>query len=184
MLRSGLAVLPLALLSLGCQADNHATDHATDHASASLTVEMTNVQTGQSAGSVKLHDHEHGLVLTPDLQGLDTGGHGFHVHENPSCDTAMKDGEKVPGGAAGSHYDPHNTDNHGVPWSKDSHLGDLPLLYVGEEGQATHPVIATRLSVADVKGRALMVHADGDNYADEPEKLGGGGARVACGVIR
>jgi Cu-Zn family superoxide dismutase len=27
-----------------------------------------------------------------------------------------------------------------------------------------------------------MVHAGGDNYADEPQKLGGGGARVACGV--
>ncbi len=28
-----------------------------------------------------------------------------------------------------------------------------------------------------------MIHAGGDNYSDTPEKLGGGGARVACGVI-
>jgi len=27
-----------------------------------------------------------------------------------------------------------------------------------------------------------MIHAGGDNYTDEPA-LGGGGARVACGVI-
>ena len=27
-----------------------------------------------------------------------------------------------------------------------------------------------------------MIHSGGDNYSDEP-KLGGGGARVACGVI-
>jgi Cu-Zn family superoxide dismutase len=29
-----------------------------------------------------------------------------------------------------------------------------------------------------------MVHAGGDNYADQPAPLGGGGARVACGTIR
>ena len=28
-----------------------------------------------------------------------------------------------------------------------------------------------------------MVHAGGDNNSDQPEKLGGGGARVACGLI-
>jgi Cu-Zn family superoxide dismutase len=28
-----------------------------------------------------------------------------------------------------------------------------------------------------------MVHAGGDNHADQPAPLGGGGARVACGVI-
>ena len=27
-----------------------------------------------------------------------------------------------------------------------------------------------------------MIHAGGDNYSDHPEALGGGGARVACGV--
>ena len=43
---------------------------------------------------------------------------------------------------------------------------------------------ANRLKVADVKGRALMIHAGGDNYSDQPKPLGGGGARVACGVIK
>jgi Cu-Zn family superoxide dismutase len=38
--------------------------------------------------------------------------------------------------------------------------------------------------MSDVKGRSLMIHAGGDNYADQPAPLGGGGARVACGVIK
>jgi Cu-Zn family superoxide dismutase len=38
--------------------------------------------------------------------------------------------------------------------------------------------------MADVKGRSLMIHAGGDNYADQPAPLGGGGARVACGAIK
>jgi Cu-Zn family superoxide dismutase len=28
-----------------------------------------------------------------------------------------------------------------------------------------------------------MLHAGGDNYADQPAALGGGGARMACGVV-
>jgi len=29
-----------------------------------------------------------------------------------------------------------------------------------------------------------MIHAGGDNHSDHPTALGGGGARMACGVIR
>ena len=50
-------------------------------------------------------------------------------------------------------------------------------------GKATLPVLAPRLKGADIAGPNLMIHAGGDNYADQPAKLGGGGARVACGVV-
>lgn len=39
------------------------------------------------------------------------------------------------------------------------------------------------LWVKAVHERSLMVHADGNNYSDEPEPLGGGGTHIACGVI-
>jgi Cu-Zn family superoxide dismutase len=29
-----------------------------------------------------------------------------------------------------------------------------------------------------------MVHAGGDNHADHPAPLGGGGARMVCGVFK
>ena len=38
-------------------------------------------------------------------------------------------------------------------------------------------------SMDDLEGRAVMIHAGGDNYSDQPKPLGGGGARVACGVV-
>lgn len=44
--------------------------------------------------------------------------------------------------------------------------------------------MATRLRLADLAGRALMIHAGGDNFSDQPEKNGGGGARIACGVAK
>ncbi|AXR05260.1 superoxide dismutase family protein [Salinimonas sediminis] len=150
----------------------------------SIKVDMKNVKSNESAGSVLIEEHEDGLVFKPSVDGLTPGGHGFHVHENGSCDSAMKDGEKVPAGAAGSHLDPDKTGSHGYPWDGQNHIGDLPLLYVSEDGQATHPVLATRLALEDVEGKALMVHEGGDNYSDSPEKLGGGGPRVLCGVIK
>lgn len=42
---------------------------------------------------------------------------------------------------------------------------------------------ALRLTTADLTGGAIVIHAGGDNYSDSPDKLGGGGARVACGVV-
>ncbi|WP_348675739.1 superoxide dismutase [Cu-Zn] SodC [uncultured Abyssibacter sp.] len=138
--------------------------------------------TGDALGTVRFEDTEHGLVLHPDLRGLAPGFHGFHVHENASCEPAEKDGEMTAAAAAGSHFDPNNTGSHDTAWG-DGHLGDLPGLYVASDGSATHPVLAPRLRMADIQNRALMIHAGGDNYSDMPKKLGGGGARVACGVI-
>jgi Cu-Zn family superoxide dismutase len=60
----------------------------------------------------------------------------------------------------------------------------LPALTVNASGNATKSVVAPHLTVADVKGRSIMIHAGGDNYSDQPAPLGGGGARIACGVVK
>ncbi|GAB3033246.1 superoxide dismutase family protein [Bowmanella dokdonensis] len=147
-------------------------------------VEMKDVKSGKSLGTIEITYTEYGTVFTPNLVGLTPGLHGFHVHQNPDCGDKMKDGEKVPGGAAGSHYDPEDTGHHGYPWTADNHRGDLPALYVSKDGVASHPVLAPRLSLTELDEQSLMIHQGGDNYADEPEPLGGGGPRVACGVIK
>jgi Cu-Zn family superoxide dismutase len=137
---------------------------------------------GGSAGTVTVTETKYGLVFTPELSGLPAGLHGFHVHENPSCQPAEKDGRKTPALAAGGHYDPEKSGKHGYPWG-DGHLGDLPALYVNADGIANQPVLAPRLKLGDLAGRSLMVHAGGDNHADHPAPLGGGGARIVCGVF-
>lgn len=155
-------------------------------APADLTVKMhvlSGTGTGASAGSVVISETPYGLVFTPSLTGITPGLHGFHVHENGSCGSAETDGKPVAGLAAGGHYDPDQSKKHGTPWGP-GHQGDLPALYVDAKGNATNPVLAPRLKMAEVKGRALMVHAGGDNHADHPAPLGGGGARIVCGVIR
>lgn len=138
---------------------------------------------GASVGQVTISESRYGLVFTPALQGLSPGIHGFHLHQNPSCEPAEKDGKPVAAGSAGGHYDPADTHSHGAPWGE-GHLGDLPAVYVDANGSATQSVLAPRLKSSDLSGRALIVHAGGDNHSDHPVVLGGGGARIACGTIK
>lgn len=142
---------------------------------AKITVDIfaTN-NPSQSIGHVVLEDTSHGLLITPSLKDLPPGQHGFHVHEEPNC------GEQ--GMKAGGHYDPHHTNTHQGPYAQ-GHLGDLPVLCTNQQGIANTPIIAPQLKIKDLHGRALIIHKGGDNYSDNP-KLGGGGDRIACGVIQ
>lgn len=158
---------------------------ASSPAMAETTVHLNIAETqgtGPSVGTVRIVETPYGLAFHPSLKGLAPGVHGFHIHEKPSCAPAEKDGVLVAAQGAGAHLDPKNTKRHGEPWG-DGHLGDLPPLYVTADGNASNAVLAPRLKMADVKNRSLMIHAGGDNHADHPAPLGGGGARVACGVI-
>jgi len=58
----------------------------------------------------------------------------------------------------------------------EGHKGDMPVLTVDANGKATQAVTAPHLTVAAVKGHAIMIHAGGDNYSDQPAPLGGGGS--------
>ena len=153
---------------------------------ASVHVTMRTVNSGgvgDIIGMIEFRDSAKGLKIIPNLKGLTPGQHGTHVHQNPACGTATRDdGTVVPGLAAGGHYDPANTGKHEGPQGM-GHLGDLPVLYVNRDGTATRSSWAPRLKVSDLKGRAIVIHSGGDNYSDQPKKLGGGGSRVACGVV-
>ncbi len=129
---------------------------------------------GKKIGTVRIDDTIYGLILTPKLKDLPPGIHGFHIHAFPMCEHD--------GMAAGGHLDPDKTNQHRGPYEH-GHLGDLPVLIVDARGHATLPVLAPRLKLYHLKGKALMIHAGADNYSDLPEKLGGGGARIACGLI-
>ena len=98
------------------------------------------------------------------------------------CDPAEKDGSRVPSLGAGGHFDPNSTGVHQGPQGQ-GHLGDLPVLYVDAKGNATRASWAPRLKTSDLAGRAIIIHSGGDNYSDVPKKLGGGGSRVACGLV-
>jgi superoxide dismutase, Cu-Zn family len=138
----------------------------------------------EAVGTVTIADSAQGAVVKTDLKGLPAGPHGFHVHEHGSCEHAMTNGQTVPAGAAGGHFDPQNTGKHAGPQGE-GHLGDLPVLQVAANGTATGTLTAPRIKdVSMLRGKAVMIHAGGDNYSDQPAPLGGGGARLACGVLQ
>jgi superoxide dismutase, Cu-Zn family len=139
---------------------------------------------GGPLGTVTFTDSPDGLVITLKLSGLPPGEHGFHIHDKGDCGPGMNQGKPAAGFAAGGHYDPAHTKKHLGPLSTAGHRGDLPVLVVDSRGDATGTANAPHLSVEQIRGRSIMIHAGGDNYSDAPAPLGGGGARIACGVIK
>lgn len=125
-------------------------------------------------GTLVFNDSPYGLVITPHLTQLPSGAHGFHLHEQPNCEDH--------GMAAGGHFDPEKTNSHQGPY-RIGHLGDLPVLFVDANGQANTPLLAPKLTTEKIKDLTVMLHSGGDNYSNNPA-LGGGAARIACGVIK
>ena len=134
---------------------------------------------GQSIGSLDLSESAQGLAITGQLTNVPAGEHGFHIHEKPDCGPGEKDGKVAPGIAAGGHLDPKSTKKHAGP-DGSGHLGDLPKFVASADGKVS--LVAPHLKLADVKAHAIVIHEGGDNYSDTPE-AGGGGKRIACGVI-
>ena len=140
--------------------------------------------TGDEIGTVTFTDTPNGLQVDVDLHDLPQGEHGFHIHQNASCEPAIdKDGIKKAALAAGGHYDPDHTGKHLGP-DNVGHKGDLPVLNVAQDGTVKTTFFVQNLTAAEAKNHSIMIHAGGDNYADTPQPLGGGGARIACGVIK
>ncbi|PSM51510.1 superoxide dismutase (Cu-Zn) [Campylobacter blaseri] len=135
----------------------------------------------KNVGEVVAIETKYGVAFFPNLKGVESGIHGFHVHENGDCGAT----EKGLGMKAGGHWDPENAKKHSFPWDDSGHKGDLPALFADAEGVANYPVLAPKIkTLNELKGHSLMIHVGGDNHHDHPKPLGGGGPRMICGVIK
>ena len=129
------------------------------------------------------------LVLVPAGDGVHITGviggqaprqvAGFHVHERGDCSAADAS-------SAGAHFNPAGAP-HGRAGSGAHHAGDMDNLQADNEGVAhvdtrLHQVTLGGGAPNDIAGKALVVHAQADDYRSQP--AGNAGARVACGVIR
>jgi len=113
------------------------------------------------------------------VQGLKPGQeHGLHIHEVGDCSSG--DGMSAKG-----HFNPFGKP-HGSPGTAERHAGDLPALKAEKNGRAKVDVEVDVITVtpgpASIIGKAVIVHADPDDYKTQP--TGNAGARLACGVIR
>jgi Cu-Zn family superoxide dismutase len=132
---------------------------------------------GVAIGTITIKDTGHGVTISPNLKSVPPGKHGFHIHQKPNCGPGKKGGKSIAGLQAGGHYDPTGA---GAKRGQGKPHGDLPELIAGADGRAVKPVMSSKLTVAKLRGRSIMVHRYGEN---EPGKPKGGGPRFACGVI-
>ena len=107
-----------------------------------LQINVYRLQDNNPIGTITFEDSKYGLIIKPNLTHLSPGQHGFHIHEHPSCQDK--------GMAAGSHLSLKQTDKHQGPYEL-GHLGDLPLLIVGKDKQATTTLLAPKLTVKDIE---------------------------------
>jgi Cu-Zn family superoxide dismutase len=139
---------------------------------------------GDAIGTVTASMSPAGAVLKLSLKGLPPGPHGFHIHDNGACGPGPVNGAVAPAGAAGGHWDSAHTGKHEGPTGA-GHIGDLPVLEVAADGSADKTLTAPHVKDLEaVRGHAVVIHAGGDNFSDQPAPLGGGGARIACGVLK
>ncbi len=135
---------------------------------------------GNPVGVVKLTEKAGAVRVRVEVQGLPAGFHGFHVHTIGAC--------TPPFTSALGHFNPGGTGHPG-------HAADMPVLLVNADGTGEARFVSDRYRVSDVLGRAVIIHANPDNYANIPTRYAAGGAdattlatgdaggRIACGVI-
>ncbi len=129
------------------------------------------------------------LALVPDARGVHITGMigglqplqtaAFHVHERGDCGA-------VDASSAGAHFNP-GAQPHGRTSAGAHHAGDMDNLRADAQGRVNVDVRLSGVTLGggaatDIAGRALVVHANADDYRSQP--AGNAGARIACGVIR
>lgn len=103
----------------------------------------------------------------PDTNLPDSSGFfGMHIHENGNC--------TLPFDQTGSHYNPAMQEHP-------NHAGDFPPLLSGN-GYAWTAFYDSRLTIADILGKSIIIHADSDDFTTQPS--GNSGDKIGCGVIK
>lgn len=197
MRHATLLVLPAALALAACQPQSTADQAATPAADpppaeeavaapaepapapAAARASLAPTEGSSVAGKVEFTAVDGGIRVTGEITGLPAGGqHGFHVHENGDC--SAPDGT-----SAGGHFNPASS-AHGRVGEGEHHAGDSDNLSANDQGVAAVDNLLRGATLGDgaptdIVGRAMIVHADPDDYATQP--TGNAGARLACGVI-
>ncbi len=172
---------PFAAALAACAATPKPETDSTPAASVAMSahVALAPASDSHADGMLTLVAQADGVRITGFIKGLESGGtHGFHVHEKGDCSAPDAS-------SAGPHFNPHGA-AHGHAGQGEHHAGDIPNLVADEGGRIAVDTVVPGLTlgdggIADIAGRAIVLHAAADDYSSQP--AGNSGARIACGVI-
>ena len=149
-------------------------------------------------GAALFTEEDGEVTIHVEVEGLEPGDHGIHIHEIGICDPDADPQYST----AGGHYNPTDATHGPGPQSDatpeaatpagdgaESHAGDLGNITIAEDGTGTLEVTTDRFSLdsqaettlADEDGSALVIHENPDDLETDPS--GESGDRIACGVI-
>jgi Cu-Zn family superoxide dismutase len=183
-----IVTLGVAALAWGCAGQNESTPPADAGSATALQARagtfvavLRPTETYMTSGTVRFTPDAGGVKVSIQLQGLEPGEHGFHVHEFGDCSAAD-------GTSAGGHFNPFGAP-HADRLAAERHVADLGNLTADEMGAVNIEFVDPRLALpgmatdqaASILGRGVVVHGGRDDLATQPS--GAAGPRVACGVI-
>jgi Cu-Zn family superoxide dismutase len=148
-------------------------------AARGATVSLSSTQGHATVGRLMLEQAHGGVRFRGEVTGLTPNAeHAFHVHETGDCSAPDAS-------SAGEHFNPEHQP-HGHPEKGAHHAGDMLNLRADARGRALVDILAGSLTIGgddktNVVGKALIVHADPDDFVSQPG--GGSGDRLACGLI-
>jgi len=176
MNRISLILLSGAALLSACATTEADEDEAPD---ANVAADLRD-SAGRVVARADASRTDGGVRVRVEASGLAPGTYGAHVHAVGRCDPPGFE-------SAGPHWNPTER-QHGAQNPQGPHLGDLPNLSVGTDGEGslefTVPAAVLRggaRALLDGDGAAVVVHASADDYRTDPS--GNSGARIACGVL-
>ncbi len=145
---------------------------------ASLKAQLSPTKGSTASGLMTFRQQGKEVLIQGSFDGLTPGAHGLHIHEGSDCGG-------VNARNAGGHLNPAGV-RHGSPASPAHHLGDLPMLTAGKDGQARFQARMDGLTLdkgpKGISGRTVIVTARPDDFTTQPD--GNSGPAVACGVIQ
>lgn len=176
-----MGLLMLAMTVTAWAAHEHASDMTDESVVGRALAKITATDpAGALTGEVRFEQKNGGLQVDAEVFNVPgPGEHGFHIHENGSCDDMGK--------AAGGHFNPLGVQHGFLP--KDgmtaAHMGDMGSITIDDKGHGRLSIFLPGLSLLigthTVHDRAVILHEKADDFS---QPTGNAGGRIGCGIIK
>jgi Cu-Zn family superoxide dismutase len=171
-----LSLLTILFILLGCNEIKNGNDEYSTSVKKALAV-IHPLDDSNVNGIVYFTKVKGIIEITADIDGLEPGKHGFHIHEFGDLRTNGKDL------LIGSHYNPLSGP-HADESNASRHVGDLGNILALNDSTAIYKRNNFMFSIDGeypILGRTVAIHKNEDDLKTQPS--GASGEIIAVGII-